>query len=111
MIPIVKNIHEIKTQGRVTLAQSLSNFLLNKPANANWCILLSIIAFAMSMVGTFIVRSGLITSVHAFATDPNRGIFILTLISIYIVASLSIFALRPIKADGFLKYSKCRSHQ
>ena len=71
---------------------------------ANWCILLSIIAFAMSMVGTFIVRSGLITSVHAFATDPNRGIFILTLISIYIVASLSIFALRPIKADGFLKY-------
>ena len=56
------------------------------------------------MVGTFIVRSGLITSVHAFATDPNRGIFILTLISIYIVASLSVFALRPIKADGFLKY-------
>ena len=71
---------------------------------ANWCILLSIIAFAMSMVGTFIVRSGLITSVHAFATDPNRGIFILTLISIYIVASLSIFALKPIKSKGFLKY-------
>ena len=71
---------------------------------ANWCILLSIIAFAMSMVGTFIVRSGLITSVHAFATDPNRGIFILTLISIYIVASLSIFALKPIKSGGFLKY-------
>ena len=68
---------------------------------ANWCILLSIIAFAMSMVGTFIVRSGLITSVHAFATDPNRGIFILTLISIYIVASLSIFALKPIKAERF----------
>ena len=71
---------------------------------ANWCILLSIIAFAMSMVGTFIVRSGLITSVHAFATDPNRGIFILTLISIYIVASLLIFALKPIKSIDFLKY-------
>ena len=50
---------------------------------ANWCILLSIIAFAMSMVGTFIVRSGLITSVHAFANDPDRGIFILSLITIY----------------------------
>ena len=71
---------------------------------ANWCILLSIIGFAMSMVGTFIVRSGLITSVHAFATDPNRGIFILTLISIYIIVSLSIFALKPIPSRGILKY-------
>ena len=71
---------------------------------ANWCILLSISAFAMSMVGTFIVRSGLITSVHAFATDPNRGIFILTLISLYIIVSLSIFALRPVSSNGILKY-------
>ena len=71
---------------------------------ANWCILLSIIAFAMSMVGTFIVRSGLITSVHAFANDPDRGIFILSLITIYIVASLSIFALKPISSGIIFKF-------
>ena len=47
----------------------------------NWCILLSILGFALSMVGTFIVRSGLLTSVHAFANDPDRGLFILSPVS------------------------------
>ena len=54
--------------------------ILEKNEKFNWCILLSISAFALSMVGTFIVRSGLITSVHAFATDPTRGVFILIII-------------------------------
>ena len=63
---------------------------------ANWCILLSILGFALSMVGTFIVRSGLLTSVHAFANDPDRGLFILSLIAIYIIGSLLVFSIKPI---------------
>ena len=63
---------------------------------ANWCILLSILGFALSMVGTFIVRSGLLTSVHAFANDPDRGLFILSLITIYIIGSLIVFSMKPI---------------
>ena len=46
----------------------------------NWTILLSIMGFSFSMIGTFIVRSGLITSVHAFANDPSRGLFILLIL-------------------------------
>ena len=71
----------------------------------NWCILLSILGFALSMVGTFIVRSGLLTSVHAFANDPDRGIFILSLIAIYIVGSLFVFAIKPIKTNQLAKYN------
>ncbi len=71
----------------------------------NWCILLSILGFALSMVGTFIVRSGLLTSVHAFANDPDRGLFILSLIAIYIIGSLFVFAIKPIKTDQLAKYN------
>ena len=59
-----------------------------------WTIMLGVIAFSMSMVGTFIVRSGLLTSVHAFAVDPTRGAFILALLAIYIGGALLLFALR-----------------
>ncbi|MEO7246971.1 MAG: heme lyase CcmF/NrfE family subunit [Novosphingobium sp.] len=59
-----------------------------------WTIMLGVIAFSMSMVGTFIVRSGLLTSVHAFAVDPTRGAFILVLLAIYIGGALLLFALR-----------------
>ncbi len=59
-----------------------------------WTIMLGVIAFSMSMVGTFIVRSGLLTSVHAFAVDPRRGAFILVLLAIYIGGALLLFALR-----------------
>ena len=59
-----------------------------------WTIMLGVIAFSMSMVGTFIVRSGLLTSVHAFAVDPKRGAFILVLLAIYIGGALLLFALR-----------------
>ena len=71
----------------------------------NWCILLSILGFALSMVGTFIVRSGLLTSVHAFANDPDRGLFILSLITIYITVSLFIFAIKPIKTNQLSQYN------
>jgi len=71
----------------------------------NWCILLSILGFALSMVGTFIVRSGLLTSVHAFANDPDRGLFILTLIAIYIVGSLLVFAIKPIRQIKISQYN------
>jgi cytochrome c-type biogenesis protein CcmF len=59
-----------------------------------WTIMLAVVAFSMSMVGTFIVRSGLLTSVHAFAVDPLRGSFILGLLALYIGGALALFALR-----------------
>jgi cytochrome c-type biogenesis protein CcmF len=67
-----------------------------------WTILLAILTFSLSLIGTFIVRSGLITSVHSFASDPERGLFILLLLSITIGGSLVLFALRApaLKAGG-----------
>ena len=59
-----------------------------------WTIMLSVIAFSMSMIGTFLVRSGILTSVHAFAVDPTRGSFILVLLALYIGGALALFALR-----------------
>ena len=59
-----------------------------------WTIMLSVVAFSMSMIGTFLVRSGILTSVHAFAVDPSRGSFILALLAIYIGGALVLFALR-----------------
>ena len=59
-----------------------------------WTVLLAILAFSLSLLGTFLVRSGVITSVHAFATDPARGIFILGFLAVVIGASLTLFAWR-----------------
>jgi len=59
-----------------------------------WTILLSILAFSLSLLGTFLVRSGVLTSVHAFATDPTRGVFILLILCIFIGGSLSLYAWR-----------------
>ncbi|HHB91841.1 MAG TPA: heme lyase CcmF/NrfE family subunit [Thioploca sp.] len=63
----------------------------------NWTILLAIIAFSLSLLGTFLVRSGVLTSVHAFATDPARGIFILAFLGVVIGLSLLLFAWRAPK--------------
>ena len=63
---------------------------------APWVALLAILAFAMALIGTFIVRSGLITSVHAFASDPTRGIFILGYIALTVGAGLAVYAMRPV---------------
>lgn len=57
-----------------------------------WTILLSILTFSLSLLGTFLVRSGVITSVHAFATDPTRGVFILLILCLFIGGSLALFA-------------------
>ena len=64
----------------------------------NWTVLLAIIAFSMSLLGTFLVRSGVLTSVHAFATDPRRGIFILILLSLVVGSSLFLYALKAPKS-------------
>ncbi|HXZ97503.1 MAG TPA: heme lyase CcmF/NrfE family subunit [Burkholderiales bacterium] len=60
----------------------------------SWTVLLAIFAFALSLLGTFLVRSGVLTSVHAFATDPKRGIFILAFLTVVIGGSLALFAWR-----------------
>lgn len=63
----------------------------------SWTVLLAISAFALSLLGTFLVRSGVLTSVHAFATDPSRGVFILAFLFIVISSSLVLFAWRAPK--------------
>ncbi len=63
----------------------------------NWTVLLAIIAFSLSLLGTFLVRSGVLTSVHAFATDPKRGVFILAFLVVVIGGSLTLFAWRAPK--------------
>ena len=59
-----------------------------------WTILLAILTFSLSLLGTFLVRSGVLTSVHAFATDPTRGVFILAILTVFIGGSLALFAFR-----------------
>src|SRR5437868_2962434 len=59
-----------------------------------WTIMLAVVAFSMSMIGTFLVRSGILTSVHSFAVDPLRGTFILVLLALYIGGALLLFGLR-----------------
>jgi cytochrome c-type biogenesis protein CcmF len=65
----------------------------------NWTVLLAIAAFSLSLLGTFLVRSGVLTSVHAFATDPRRGIFILAFLVVVIGGSLTLFAWRAAKVS------------
>ncbi len=59
-----------------------------------WTVLLAIAAFSLSLLGTFLVRSGVLTSVHAFATDPKRGVFVLIFLAVVVGASLTLFAWR-----------------
>jgi cytochrome c-type biogenesis protein CcmF len=67
-----------------------------------WTVLLAIITFSLSLLGTFLVRSGVLTSVHSFATDPTRGIFILCILAVFIGGAFSLFAWRApsLKAGG-----------
>ncbi|MCP5284570.1 MAG: heme lyase CcmF/NrfE family subunit [Burkholderiaceae bacterium] len=78
-----------------------------------WTVLLAILAFSLSLMGTFLVRSGVLSSVHAFATDPARGIFILSFLAVVIGGSLALFAWRgpkvgvgglfdPVSREGML---------
>jgi len=65
-----------------------------------WTLLLAIFAFSLSLLGTFLVRSGVLTSVHSFAADPKRGLFILTFLGVVIGGSLLLYALRAPKVAG-----------
>jgi cytochrome c-type biogenesis protein CcmF len=68
-----------------------------------WTILLAILAFSLSLIGTFLVRSGVLTSVHAFAVDPRRGVFILAILVVFIGGALSLYAWRaPLLKQGGL---------
>ncbi|MEP2457218.1 heme lyase CcmF/NrfE family subunit, partial [Roseibium sp.] len=68
-----------------------------------WTVLLAIFTFSLSLLGTFLVRSGVLTSVHAFATDPERGVFILVLLCLFIGGSLTLYAWRaPMLKQGGL---------
>ncbi len=71
-----------------------ASVLAARDALRAWTVMLGVIAFSMSMVGTFLVRSGILTSVHAFAVDPERGSFILALLAINIGGALALFVLR-----------------
>jgi cytochrome c-type biogenesis protein CcmF len=70
-----------------------------------WTLLLAIAGFSMSLIGTFLVRSGVITSVHAFASDPTRGFFMLILIALAITGALGLFAWRASKLQGGAAFS------
>lgn len=71
----------------------------------NWTIVLAITAFSLSLLGTFLVRSGVLTSVHAFATDPKRGVFILLFLTVVVGGSLILFALRASKVRSGGEFS------
>jgi len=78
-------------------------------AFGNWTLLLALSAFSLSLLGTFLVRSGVLTSVHAFASDPTRGIFILGYLAVVVGGSLALFALRApkmIEGGGFAGVSR-----
>jgi cytochrome c-type biogenesis protein CcmF len=66
----------------------------------NWTLLLAIAVFSLSLLGTFLVRSGVLSSVHAFATDPKRGVFILVFLLVVVGGSLALFAWRAPKTPG-----------
>jgi cytochrome c-type biogenesis protein CcmF len=71
----------------------------------SWTVLLAILAFSLSLLGTFLVRSGVLSSVHAFATDPRRGLFILAFLTIVIGASLALYAWRAPKVGLGSRFS------
>ncbi|MBT3536165.1 MAG: heme lyase CcmF/NrfE family subunit [Rhodospirillaceae bacterium] len=71
-----------------------------RDALKNWTVLLAIVTFSLSLLGTFLVRSGVLTSVHAFATDPARGVFILAFLIVVIAGSLTLYAVRAPAMKG-----------
>jgi len=78
-------------------------------AFGNWTLLLALSAFSLSLLGTFLVRSGVLTSVHAFASDPTRGIFILAYLAVVVGGSLTLYAARApkmIQGGGFAGVSR-----
>ena len=87
--------------GTALLHSSLA--LERRGALISWTILLAILTFSLSLVGTFLVRSGVLTSVHAFAVDPRRGVYILGIIALATGSALALFAWRaPAMRSGAL---------
>ena len=85
----------------ITTALLHSTLVLEKREQlAKWTVLLSILAFTLSLIGTFLVRSGIITSVHSFATDPTRGIFILVIMFLFSGGALFLYLLLGRKIKG-----------
>ena len=76
----------------------------NRGVFGKWSILLSIFAFATSLLGTFLVRSGILTSVHAFALDPERGLFILGILAFFIIGSLFIYSIKDFENETTPSY-------
>src|SRR6201999_1551111 len=72
-----------------------------------WTVLLAIMAFSLSLLGTFLVRSGVLTSVHSFATDPRRGLFILCFLIVVVGGSLLLYALRAPKVAAGKAFALC----
>ncbi len=72
---------------------------------AGWTLLLAIAAFSLSLLGTFLVRSGVLTSVHAFAADPTRGLFVLVFLGLVIGGSLVLYALRAPDSDAGARFA------
>lgn len=72
----------------------------------SWTVLLAILAFSLSLLGTFLVRSGVLVSVHSFASDPTRGLFILALMVITVGSSLILYALQGDKLKGYSHYQR-----
>jgi cytochrome c-type biogenesis protein CcmF len=70
-----------------------------------WTVLLAITAFSLSLLGTFLVRSGILVSVHSFASDPTRGLFILAILAVVVGGSLLLFAVRAGKLNSVARYS------
>ncbi|MFC4291849.1 heme lyase CcmF/NrfE family subunit [Sphingorhabdus arenilitoris] len=89
----VENASLLPWLAATALLHSVS-VLATRDALRAWTVMLALVAFAMSMAGTFLVRSGILTSVHAFAVDPERGAFILALLLLYVGGAFLLFALR-----------------
>jgi cytochrome c-type biogenesis protein CcmF len=85
----------------------LHSLAVSEKRNAfkSWTVFLAIAAFSLSLLGTFLVRSGVIVSVHAFATDPERGVFILVLLALVIGGSLLLYSLKAGNIKSFGKFS------
>ena len=76
----------------------------------SWTLLLAIIAFSLSLLGTFLVRSGVLVSVHSFASDPSRGLFILAFLGVCIGGSLALYRVaRPGAARQAAASTSCRA--
>ena len=101
----VENVALMPWLAATAFIHSLSVSIKSKRLRV-WTLLLSILVFSLSLFGAFIVRSGIIDSVHSFANDPERGLYLLGFISVIIITSLVLFVIRFSKIQSIDKYKK-----